>query len=194
MGRRRADAANGPAPTHSEAGVTPREPSTDAPGARPTPRIATRAQAIRQCARWRAAGYRIALTNGCFDLLHLGHVRYLQAARAHGRLVVALNSDASVRRLKGPDRPIVPEAERAELLAALRPVDLVTVFDEPTAAEVLLALRPDVYVKGADYGPGAKDLPEAALAEQLGARVALIGLVADHSTTDLIARIRRTAR
>ncbi|HLH74462.1 MAG TPA: adenylyltransferase/cytidyltransferase family protein [Chloroflexota bacterium] len=156
-----------------------------------TSRVMTREQAVRQCMRWRRAGQKVVLTNGCFDLLHLGHARYLQAARSFGRLVVGINSDASVRQLKGPDRPLVPEAERAELLAALRWVDLVTIFDESTAETLVEDLRPDVYVKGADYGPGARPLPESLVAERLGARVELVPLVEGHSTTTLIDLIRR---
>ena len=154
-------------------------------------RVVTRAQAMRQCERWRQAGQQIVLTNGCFDLLHLGHARYLQAARTFGRLVVGVNSDESVRRLKGPERPLVPERERAELLAALRWVDLVTIFDEPTAEDLVEVLRPTVYVKGADYGPNARPLPESLVAERLGARVELVPMVSGHSTTALIELIRR---
>ena len=154
-------------------------------------RVVTRPQAIRQCERWRRAGQQVVLTNGCFDLLHLGHARYLQAARAFGRLVVGLNSDESVRRLKGPERPLVPERDRAELLAALRWVDLVTIFDEPTAEILVEALHPNVYVKGADYGPNARPLPESLVAERLGARVELIPMVPGHSTSALIELIRR---
>src|SRR5881275_839903 len=100
----------------------------------------------------RAAGKKLVATNGCFDLLHVGHVRYLQAARALGDLlIVGLNSDASVRAYKGPGRPLVPQDERAELLAALRCVDYVVIFDEPTASALVSALQPDIYVKGGDY-------------------------------------------
>lgn len=154
-------------------------------------RVVTRPQAIRQSQRWRQAGQTVVLTNGCFDLLHLGHVRYLQAARELGRLVVGINSDESVRRLKGPERPLVPERERAELVAAVRWVDLVTIFDEPTAEALIEALRPNVYVKGADYGPGARPLPESVVAERFGARVELVSIVEGHSTTGLIDLIRR---
>jgi D-beta-D-heptose 7-phosphate kinase/D-beta-D-heptose 1-phosphate adenosyltransferase len=120
-------------------------------------------------------------------------VRYLTTARQFGRLIVGVNSDGSTRRLKGPSRPIVAEGERAELLAALRCVDLVTVFDEPTAAELLRVLRPDIYIKGADYGPGGKELPEAELARAIGARVELVPLVPGRSTTAIVEAIRRCA-
>ncbi|HEU5369376.1 MAG TPA: D-glycero-beta-D-manno-heptose 1-phosphate adenylyltransferase [Ktedonobacterales bacterium] len=147
-----------------------------------------------------AAGEIVVLTNGCFDLLHLGHVRYLQAARALGDcLVVGINSDASTRRLKGEGRPLVPQDERAEVLAALACVDHVTIFEEATAVALVEALRPDVYVKGGDYAPeGAADqnaavdyarLPEAAPVLAYGGRVRLIPYLPDHSTTALIERI-----
>src|SRR6059058_3387522 len=104
----------------------------------------------------RAAGKKMVATNGCFDLLHVGHVRYLQAARALGdMLIIGLNSDASVRAYKGPTRPLVAQDERAELLAALACVDYVTIFDEPTAEALMAALQPDIYVKGGDYRPTA---------------------------------------
>ncbi len=137
---------------------------------------------------WRAEGKRIVLANGCFDLLHVGHVRYLRAARALGDvLVVALNSDASVRRLKGPGRPIMPEAERAEIVAALQPVSAVVVFDEDTVDELALRLRPDVQAKGTDYTEDS--VPEGPTVRAVGGRVAIAGDPKDHSTRDLIATI-----
>lgn len=151
-------------------------------------------QAAEQCARWRAEGRRVVLTNGCFDLLHVGHVRYLAQARALGdRLVVALNGDASVRSLKGEGRPILPAEERAELLAALRTVDLVTVFETVTAVDVVVALRPDVYVKGGDYGRTVHRPPEADAAEAVGAAVHFVPFVAGRSTRAIIAAIRANA-
>lgn len=153
-------------------------------------RVVAREQAIRAIARWHGLGQTVVLTNGCFDILHVGHVRYLRQARTFGRLIVAVNSDASTRRLKGATRPIVPEDERAELLASLRCVDLVTIFDEATAEAILDELRPDIYVKGADYGPAGQALPEAAVAERIGARVELIALTENRSTTVLIDTIR----
>ena len=145
-----------------------------------------------------AAGQFVVFTNGCFDLLHLGHVRYLQAARALGDvLVVGLNSDASTRLLKGPKRPLVTENERAEVLAALACVDYVTIFEEPTAVALVELLRPDVYVKGGDYAaPGgpvfdAARLPEAAPVLAAGGQVRLIPYLSGHSTSELIERIVR---
>ena len=153
-------------------------------------RVVTREQAADICARWQRDGRTVVLTNGCFDLLHVGHVRYLQQARTFGRLIVAVNSDASTRQLKGPTRPIIPQGERAEMLASLRCVDLVTIFEQLTAEAILERVRPDIYVKGADYGPTGRALPEAAVAERIGARVELISLVENHSTTALIDTIR----
>lgn len=139
---------------------------------------------------WSESGERVVLTNGCFDLLHSGHVRYLAAARALGdRLVVALNDDLSTRDLKGPGRPILPLAERAELLCALRVVDAVVAFGAPTAVDIVRALRPDIYVKGGDYGPGAKRPPEADAAEAVGAQVAFLPFVEGRSTSAIIAQI-----
>ena len=135
-------------------------------------------------------GRRVVLTNGYFDLLHVGHVRYLQRARAEGDLlIVGLNADATARRSKDPRRPIVPQEERAEVLAALACVDYVVIFDEDTAEGLVQALRPDVYAKGGDYGPGGAPLPEAALVEGAGGRVAILPFVAGHSTSDLVATV-----
>jgi rfaE bifunctional protein nucleotidyltransferase chain/domain len=142
--------------------------------------------------RFRAEGKVVVWTNGCFDLFHAGHVRSLRAARALGDvLVVGINSDASVQRLKGPGRPILPATERAELLAALASVDAVVVFDEDTPEECIRLLRPDVHCKGADYAPPhGKPIPESALVASYGGRVAFLPLVEGLSTTDLIRRIR----
>lgn len=141
-------------------------------------------------AELRASGGGMVFTNGCFDLLHVGHVRYLQAARRLGDwLVVGLNSDRSVRALKGPERPLVPEAERAEVLAALACVDAVVIFDSPTAESLVARLQPEVYVKVDDYQ--LETLPEARIVQAYGGRVALLPTVAGASTTALIARIRR---
>ena len=137
---------------------------------------------------WRQRGRRIVLANGAFDLLHVGHVRYLQGAAAEGDiLVVAVNSDHSVRLSKGPDRPVVPEAERAELIAALSGVDHVVVFDDKTVEGILRALRPDVHAKGTDYT--ADSVPEAALVRSLGGEVRIVGDPKDHSTTEMIRRL-----
>jgi rfaE bifunctional protein nucleotidyltransferase chain/domain len=140
-------------------------------------------------ARDRAAGLRVVLTNGVFDLLHVGHVAYLEAARALGdRLVVGVNGDAAARRLKGPGRPLQPARERARLLAALRCVDYVTVFPEMTASALLRAVRPHVYAKGADYA--SKPWPEAAEAQSLGIEAALLPLTPGRSTSALLDRLR----
>lgn len=131
----------------------------------------------------------VVTTNGCFDLLHVGHLRYLQAARQLGdMLVVALNSDQSVRQLKGSKRPILPEDERAELLAGLKCVDAVVIFDEPTPAGVLEAIRPDIHVKGGDYDKAS--LPETPVLEQIGATIRFVPLIEGRSTTSLIERIK----
>lgn len=135
----------------------------------------------------RAAGRTIVLANGCFDLLHVGHVRYLAGAKAEGDvLVVAVNSDASVRRNKGPSRPLQPEDERAEIVAAFGCVDFVTVFDEPTADELIRALRPNVHAKGTEWR--ADDVPEVATVRAIGGRVAIVGDPKSHSSTQLAAR------
>ena len=137
----------------------------------------------------RARGRTVALANGLFDLLHVGHLRYLEgAAREADALVVAINSDRSARALKGPARPLVPEGERAELVAAFACVDFVTVFDELTVEPILRALRPDVHCKGTDYAP--ETVPERAIASELGIRVAIVGDPKDHATRDMISRIR----
>jgi D-glycero-beta-D-manno-heptose 1-phosphate adenylyltransferase len=147
------------------------------------------AQAFREEARRR--GKLIAVANGAFDLLHVGHVRYLESAKqaaGEGFLIVGVNSDASVRALKGPRRPFVPEQERAELVAALRCVDRVVLFGESTAAALLSALRPDLHVKGTDYT--AETVPERELVASFGGRTIVAGDPKHHSTSDLIARLK----
>jgi rfaE bifunctional protein nucleotidyltransferase chain/domain len=130
----------------------------------------------------------VVLTNGVFDLLHVGHLRYLRRARAEGDLlVVGVNSDASAAALK-PGRPVVPARERAELVAALDPVNYVVIFDAPTADDLIVAVHPAVYAKGGDYAP--ERLPEAATAQASGARLALLPLVPDHSTSRLVAAVQ----
>jgi rfaE bifunctional protein nucleotidyltransferase chain/domain len=149
--------------------------------------------ALRQT--WREQGRSIVFTNGIFDLLHLGHLQYLQSAAALGDLlVIGLNSDASTRQLKGPKRPLIPQDERALMLLGLRPVDYVTIFEERTAELLVETLQPDVYVKGGDYSLGAgadggKQLPEARIVHAYGGRVELINYLPGHSTTELIERI-----
>lgn len=143
----------------------------------------------RAGARWRAEGARVAMTNGCFDVLHAGHLRLIEAARAEAdRLVVAINSDASVRRLKGPERPVIPESERAEVLLAMEAVDAVAIYDDETPLRVVVALRPAVLAKGADW-PLAKIVGRAEV-ESSGGRVVRIPLVEGRSTTAILQRIR----
>ena len=147
------------------------------------------AEATRWAAGHREAGRRVVFTNGVFDLLHPGHVRYLQAARAEGDvLIVGINSDRSVRAIKGADRPITPEAERAELLAALACVDAVVVFDEETPAEIIRAVRPDVLVKGADWAADA--IVGRDTVEGRSGRVVRIPIEPGWSTTSIVERIR----
>ncbi|MBM3802095.1 MAG: D-glycero-beta-D-manno-heptose 1-phosphate adenylyltransferase [Acidimicrobiia bacterium] len=136
----------------------------------------------------KASGKIVVLANGCFDLLHVGHIRYLQGARELGdALVVGLNSDESVRRLKGPQRPLMPEGERAEILSALECVDHIVIFQEPTVEALLLALKPDVHCKGTDYTE--ESVPEREIVRSYGGRVAIAGDPKDHSTRDLIQAI-----
>jgi len=142
----------------------------------------------------RAQGKTVAFANGHFDLLHVGHLRYLEAARREADLlVVGVNDDASVARLKGAGRPVVPAAERAELVAALTPVDFVVVFSGDSPAPLLAALRPDVHCKGPDYG-SPEQVPERAVVAAYGGRTALVGDPKDHATSDLIARVRALPR
>ncbi|MCU0242143.1 MAG: adenylyltransferase/cytidyltransferase family protein [Vicinamibacteria bacterium] len=137
----------------------------------------------------RAAGRSIALANGCFDILHVGHVRYLEGAAAEADvLVVGINSDASVRRLKGPERPVQRERDRAMLVAALRAVERVVIFEEDTVERLLLTLRPDVHCKGTDYTP--ETVPERDVVRSYGGRVAIVGDPKDHDTRALIERIK----
>ena len=144
----------------------------------------------RFVAEARAAGRRIVFTNGVFDILHPGHLRYLQAARRHGDLlVIGLNSDASVRRNKGPERPINPETERAEVLAALECVDAVSIFDDDTPADIIRRVQPDILVKGADWP--ADEIVGRDTVEARGGRVVLAPVESGYSTTSLIDRVRR---
>jgi rfaE bifunctional protein nucleotidyltransferase chain/domain len=157
-------------------------------------RVIERAALVEERERRRAAGQRVVLTNGVFDLLHVGHLRYLAAARALGEcLIVGVNDDASVRRNKGPLRPIVPAEERAELVAGLACVDYAVIFGEATAVELARLLRPDVYVKGGDYAApgeaGGKPLPEAETILAYGGEIEIIPLVPDASSTGLIERV-----
>jgi D-glycero-beta-D-manno-heptose 1-phosphate adenylyltransferase len=150
--------------------------------------VLERAELLERVARDREAGRTIAFANGCFDLLHVGHVRYLQAAAQEAdRLIVAVNDDA-IAALKGPGRPIMPAADRAELVAALRGVDYVVVFPEPTVTPLLRLVRPDVHCKGTDYT--VESVPERDTVRSYGGRIAIVGDPKDHSTRDLVARIR----
>jgi rfaE bifunctional protein nucleotidyltransferase chain/domain len=150
--------------------------------------VLTRAALLAAAARDRAAGRSIAMANGCFDVLHVGHVRYLEsAAREADVLVVAVNDDASVRLLKGEGRPILAAGDRAELVAALRAVDHVVIFTEPTVGPLLEALRPDVHCKGTDYT--VDSVPERDVVRGYGGRIAIVGDPKDHSTRELLARV-----
>jgi rfaE bifunctional protein nucleotidyltransferase chain/domain len=151
---------------------------------------------LAQRALWRVGGKQVVWTNGCFDILHVGHVRSLQEARSLGDvLVVGVNSDASVRKLKGASRPIVPEAERAELLAALACVDRVLIFGEDTPTEMLARLQPDIHCKGADYAPpSTRPIPEAEVVRAYGGRVAFLTFTPGVSTTDIVRRIEQSVR
>jgi rfaE bifunctional protein nucleotidyltransferase chain/domain len=148
---------------------------------------------IEEIARDRAAGRTVALANGCFDLLHVGHVRYLQGAAAEAdRLIVAVNDDRSVARLKGPGRPVLPAGERAELVAAVRGVDYVVVFADPDVSRLLTLLKPDVHCKGTDYT--VDTVPERAVVQSYGGRTAIVGDLKQHSTRDLLARLAQPER
>jgi D-beta-D-heptose 7-phosphate kinase/D-beta-D-heptose 1-phosphate adenosyltransferase len=151
-------------------------------------KVAEREAAIRRVAAWRAQGLRVGFANGCFDLIHPGHVRLLTEARSRcDRLVVALNTDASVKRLKGPSRPLQNETARATVMASLAPVNLVVLFDEDTPLELIQALRPDVLVKGADYS--VAQVVGADLVQGWGGTVLLVALQEGHSTTGTIRRM-----
>jgi rfaE bifunctional protein nucleotidyltransferase chain/domain len=150
--------------------------------------VVNEAELVEAVARERAAGHTVAFANGCFDLLHVGHVRYLTgASREADRLVVAVNNDRSVAGLKGANRPIQPEADRAELVAALRGVDYVVVFGDPNVERLLLLLRPDVHCKGTDYT--VETVPERAVVQSYGGRTAIVGDPKSHATRELIAKI-----
>ena len=137
----------------------------------------------------KARGLSVVLANGCFDVLHAGHIRYLQGARALGDvLVVAINSDSQVARLKGNGRPILPERDRAEIVASLEAVDLVTIFDEPTVTELLLAIKPDIHAKGTDYTE--ETVPERDVVLSFGGQVRIVGDPKNHSTSELIRRFQ----
>jgi rfaE bifunctional protein nucleotidyltransferase chain/domain len=151
--------------------------------------ILTRAELIAAVEGERASAKTVVLANGCFDLLHVGHIRYLQGAKQLGDvLVIGINSDAQTRALKGEGRPFTPEQERAEIVAAIRGVDLVTIFDEATVEQLIRDIRPDVHAKGTDYTMDT--VPEREIIREVGGRVAIVGDPKDHSSTDLIAAVR----
>ncbi|HET8667672.1 MAG TPA: adenylyltransferase/cytidyltransferase family protein [Terriglobales bacterium] len=150
-----------------------------------TDKILDRPRMRERVAEWRREGQRITLANGCFDLLHVGHVRYLHGAKAlGGKLVVAVNSDESVRSFKGSGRPLMPEGERAEIIAALADVDAVVIFSEPDPRALIREIRPDVQAKGTDYT--VDTVPERDVVVECGGRVEIVGDAKDHSTTEMI--------
>jgi D-glycero-beta-D-manno-heptose 1-phosphate adenylyltransferase len=156
-----------------------------------TAKILSRLQLIEAAQRARNSGKSLVFANGAFDLLHVGHVRYLEAARGEGDwLAVGVNSDASVARAKGPSRPVLPEAERAEIVAALSCVDAVAIFGEDSPAQLILALKPDVHAKGTDYT--ADGVPEREVVASYGGKTVIVGDPKDHGTTNLIERIRES--
>ena len=153
-------------------------------------RIVDRPRLQEAIAAAKKDGRRIVFCNGCFDVLHVGHVRYLEAAKALGDLlIVAINSDEQARRLKGPGRPLMPQDQRAEIVSALAAVDFVTIFEEPTVAELLLALKPDVHAKGTDYTEDT--VPERDVVRSYGGRVAIAGDPKDHSSSEMIEKVSR---
>ncbi|HYY55845.1 MAG TPA: adenylyltransferase/cytidyltransferase family protein [Pyrinomonadaceae bacterium] len=163
------------------------------PMAHAASRILDRNRLIARVAIARRAGARIVLANGCFDILHVGHVRYLEGARALGDLlVVGINSDEQVRALKGEGRPLIPERERAEIIAALRAVDFVTIFQEATVEALLRAIRPEIHAKGTDYTEDS--VPERDVVRSYGGRVAIVGDPKDHSTSEMISQLGGSGR
>lgn len=153
-------------------------------------KILTREQLKRRVEKWRRSGEKITLANGCFDVLHVGHVRYLRAAKElGGKLIVAVNSDDSVRTLKGDGRPHMPENERAEILAALADVDAVVVFTEPDVRALIREIHPDIQAKGTDYT--AESVPERDVVAESGGRVAIVGDPKDHSATEILRQMEQ---
>jgi D-glycero-beta-D-manno-heptose 1-phosphate adenylyltransferase len=151
-------------------------------------KIHTRDQLKRRVEKWRKSGEKITLANGCFDVLHVGHVRYVKAAKElGGKLIVAVNSDDSVRGLKGEGRPHMPENERAEILAALADVDAVVIFSEPDVRPLIREIHPDIQAKGTDYTP--ENVPERDVVTELGGRVEIVGDPKDHSATDILRKM-----
>ncbi len=158
-----------------------------------TNKVLSRDELRRRVEQWRAAGERVTLANGCFDFIHVGHIRYLHGAKQlGGRLVVAVNSDASVRGLKGEGRPLMPDVERAEVLAALQDVDAVVIFSEPDVRALIREIRPDVQAKGTDYTE--QSVPERDEVVAHGGRVAIVGDPKDHSATSFIDKMKTGER
>lgn len=158
------------------------------PGLPDSSRIIKRDELIKLVEADRQSGKRIVFANGCFDVLHVGHVRYLEAARALGDLlIVGINSDEQARRLKGEGRPLVPQDQRAEIISCIAAVDLVTIFSEPTVTELLLALKPDIHAKGTDYTEDS--VPERDVVRSYGGRVAIVGDPKDHSSSEMIETV-----
>ncbi|HKT70719.1 MAG TPA: adenylyltransferase/cytidyltransferase family protein [Terriglobales bacterium] len=156
----------------------------------PSKKIVNRQALQRQVADWRREGETVVLANGCFDLLHVGHIRYLHAAKVlGGRLVVAINSDASARRLKGDGRPLMPEQERAEIIAALEDVDAVVIFSEPDVRALVREISPDVQAKGTDYT--AETVPERDVVRECGGRVEIVGDPKDHSSSEMLRAMKK---
>ena len=155
----------------------------------PTAKIFSRTSLLAQAEQWRAAGEQLVLTNGCFDLLHVGHIRYLHGAKQlGGKVIVALNSDASVQRIKGKNRPFMPHGERAEILAALADVDAVVIFEEPDVRALIRELKPDIQAKGTDYT--RDNVPERDEVLAYGGRVEIVGDPKDHSSSELLSRVK----
>lgn len=153
-------------------------------------KILTREQLKRRVEKWRRSGEKVTLANGCFDVLHVGHVRYLHAAKELcGKLIVAINSDDSVRSLKGNGRPHMPENERAEILAALADVDAVVIFTEPDVRALIREIRPDVQAKGTDYT--AESVPERDVMMEFGGRVEIVGDPKDHSASEILRQMEQ---
>lgn len=152
--------------------------------------VLERSRLVARVAIERRKGAKVVLANGCFDLFHVGHIRYLAGAKSLGDvLIVGINSDSQVRKLKGENRPFMPENERAEIISALKFVDYVTIFNEPTVTELLRAVRPDFHAKGTDYTP--ETVPEREIVKEFGGQVVIVGDPKDHSSTDLLKLIGR---
>ena len=158
----------------------------------PTNKIVARDRLVELVEEWRRQGQQVVLANGCFDLLHVGHVRYLHGAKAlGGKLVVAMNSDSSVREIKSAGRPVMPQAERAEIIAALADVDAVVIFDEPDVRALIREIHPDIQAKGTDYTRDT--VPERDEVRAYGGRVEIVGDPKDHSTTDILGQMRASS-